>query len=83
MSVAGDLTLSELRELERLRKQRDLACLRIGELELEKAQLLLVAQSATIASEALMFQVASRIGIPQGVAWTITPDGVVHTQDEP
>lgn len=76
--LAGDLTLAEMRHLEELRQHTFAVHQRIGALEVERHRLVVAALAAEEDTQATLKGVAVRLGIPDGVEWTVGQDGVVH-----
>lgn len=76
----GDLTLAEMRRLDDLRARTDAAHRRLGELEVERHRLVLAAMNLEAESAAALTAVAARLGIPDGVAWSVDRDGTVRVE---
>ena len=76
----GDLTLAEMRRLDDLRARTDATHRRIGEIEVERHHLVLAAVNLGAESTAALAAVATRLGIPDGVAWSVDRDGVVRVE---
>lgn len=76
--LAGDLTLAEMRHLEELRQRTFAVHQRIGALEVERHRLVVAALAAEEDTQLTLKGVAVRLGISDGVEWTVGQDGVVY-----
>jgi hypothetical protein len=74
----GDLTLAEMRLLENIRAGTDAALHRLGEIEIEKHQIVAAVTGLREQSLAVLSSVAVRLGIPSGTEWTVDRDGTIR-----
>ena len=72
------LTDEESRTLADLRRQGNDVIFQIGHHEVQKARLLGRLQQIEAEAQGVLDQVGQRLGIPDGTAWTVLPDGSVQ-----
>ena len=75
--VVGELSLSEMRQLEQLRGQGDNLVREIGALEVRKAALLTRYGQIDAQMQGVLSAAAERLGIPSGETWQVTSEGKV------
>lgn len=80
---AGELTITEMRTLEHLRKTGDALVREIGGLEVRKAALLKQLDRVESQAQTVLAQVAARLNIPEGETWQATSEGTVHRVTQP
>lgn len=83
--VAQKLTADESTALQSMHKQAQEIVHNIGLAEVRKAKMLGQLAEIDEHAQGVMNSVAARLGIPQGTAWQVTPDGsvVIHNSPKP
>lgn len=81
MKEVGELTVGEMRTLDSLRAAADKIVRDIGQLEVQKSQLLARLAQHEAQAQGVLASAAQRLQIPQGQTWHVTPDGKVLQGD--
>ena len=74
-TVIGTLTVDEIGMLNGLRQQGNTVTLQIGLAEIRKSRLLFQLQEVEDRAQMIQAQIGKRLGIPEGAAWQLSPDG--------
>jgi hypothetical protein len=74
----GELTLSELRSFQELQENLTQTLVLIGNLELQKASAIADAAELQARLQHMGRQVTARLGIPDGVEWSVDNQGFVN-----
>ena len=82
-SVVGELTKEEKAHVEAIQREGERIKSAIGEAEIRKARLLGKMSELEAAGQSFLQSVGKRLGIPDGAAWQILPDGKVMTITPP
>lgn len=81
--VVGKMEMSEIQELDVLKKQANHYALRVGELELEKVQQIGLWRACNDRAEAILREVGQRFDIPEGHPWQVDGTGTVSLRKLP
>ena len=74
-NIVGDLEPIEIKTLNTLREAAREVTLEIGNLEVRKARLLGSLSDIEGRAQQILNGVSKRLGIPDGQAWQVTPEG--------
>ena len=78
----GELAPEVLNAVTQLRARSEALVAEVGRLEIHKAALAQEAVGVNQKAQSLLQQEAQRLGIPNGTAWRLSPEGVAMAVDE-
>jgi hypothetical protein len=81
--LIGNLSDEEKGEMDKLRQSHQMTLLRIGQLEVQKRDMLTALDLLDKQGNDLSARIGQRLGITAGVKWNANPDGTVRLVPQP